>query len=77
MTADVAQSERAQNRVGHGVEQRVGVRMTFRAKVGRDFDAAQNQRTTFRQTMHVVAVTDSYHFVCSFFKIASAKIKSL
>ena len=56
--ADVAESRRAEQGVGDGVQDDVGVTMTDQPARMLDTDAAQNQRPAFRQAMRVV--TDAY-----------------
>ena len=56
---DVAQRQRAQQRVADGVQQHVAVRMRDRAAVERDFYAAKDQPPTLGQPVHVVACADA------------------
>jgi hypothetical protein len=59
MAADVAQRGRAEERVGDGVQQRIGVGMAQQALLVRDGDAAQDQRAAFDQGVAVIALADA------------------
>src|SRR5215211_97157 len=52
--ADIAERRRAENRVGDGVEQHIGVRMPLQSPVVRDLDAAEDQAAPRRKAMSVV-----------------------
>jgi len=54
MPADVAGAGGAQNRVGNGVTDRVGVGMSRETALERDRDASENQRPAFDEPMQVV-----------------------
>ena len=54
MMADVARRNRAEQRVGDGMDQHVGVRVSFQSFGVWNLHAAENQRTAFHQRMHVV-----------------------
>ena len=53
--ADIAQSRGSQQRVGHRVQQRVGVAMPHGRSIAGNIDAAQPQRTAGSQAMRVVS----------------------
>jgi hypothetical protein len=57
--SDVAQGGRAQQGVGHGVQQNVGIAMADKLPVVRHVDAAQSQRSARRGAMRVFANADS------------------
>ena len=59
MLPDVAQRQRAQQRVADGVQQHVAVRMRDHAAVERDFYAAEDQPPALGQPVHVVACADA------------------
>jgi hypothetical protein len=59
VTADVAQAGGAEQRVGDGVRQRVGIRMAQQAVAVRDAHAAEDQRAAFDETVHVPALADA------------------
>lgn len=54
MPTEIAQRERAQDRVADRVEQHVGVRMSVEAAIVGDRHAAQHQRATGDQRMHML-----------------------
>ena len=58
MLADVTQRGRAEECVGDGVEQDVGVRMPVQPPIVRDLDAAEDQATSRRKAVSVVADAD-------------------
>src|SRR5215207_8069585 len=53
--ADVTERRRAEDGVGDGVEQHIGVRMPFQPPIVRDLDAAEDQAAPGRKAMSVVA----------------------
>ena len=55
MAADVAGSNRAQQRVGERVQPRICVGMPFEAKFMRNANAAQPHVIAFREAMHVIS----------------------
>src|SRR5215213_3935692 len=55
MLADVAQRGRSQHRVGDGVKEDVGVGMTIQPSIMRDFHTAEDEATSSRKAMDVVA----------------------
>ena len=57
MVADVGGGDRAQQRVGDGVDEHVGVRMAFESLGMRDLDPAEKERPAFREGMNVVTDT--------------------
>ena len=57
--AEVAQRERAQQRVADRVQQHVGVASGRQAALVRNVDAAQDQRPAGDQRVHVEAVADA------------------
>ncbi len=59
MPADVAQAGRAEQRVGDGVQQRIGVGMAEQAARVRNLHAAQDQLAALHQRVHVVALADA------------------
>src|SRR5687767_13682213 len=61
MRADVAERERAQNRVRYRVSQSVGVGMPDRAEFRFDFYAAQIERSACFQAVNVISEADSEH----------------
>src|SRR6476620_500096 len=73
MDPDVAFAQRAENSVGDGVGQRVGIRMALGTAVRTDVHASQYKRPPFNQSMRVVADADPDHSSC---KSASASSKS-
>ena len=64
MPPDISQPRRAQQGVGNGVEQHVGVGMAVQPLFVVDLHAAQYQVTAFHQPVHVVAMSDP-HLVSS------------
>ena len=56
--ADVAERRRAEDRVGDGVQQHIGVGMPFQPPIVRDLDAAEDQAASRREAMSVVADAD-------------------
>ncbi|MCY1302881.1 hypothetical protein D9M70_525640 [compost metagenome] len=56
MAADVAQRGRAEQRVSHRVQQRVGIGMAQQAAVMRDFHAAKDQLAAGHQRVDVIAL---------------------
>src|SRR4051812_40325218 len=61
MMADVAFADRAEDRVGDGVRENVGVRVAVKAVRMRNLHAAENERAAFRETMDVVADAGEGH----------------
>src|SRR5439155_17685229 len=59
--ADVARANRAQQRICDRVGQDVRVRMSFKPARVRDLHAAENQFSSCRKTMHVVADSAPNH----------------
>ena len=57
--ADVAERERAQQRIRDGVRQHIGVRVAFQAELGWNRNAAQDQRPAGSDAMNVPALPDS------------------
>src|SRR5215475_498950 len=55
MRADVAERGRAEQRVGYRVRQAVTVGMAEQSALVRDFDPAEDQLTTFDQTVDVIS----------------------
>jgi hypothetical protein len=66
MVAEVAQCERAQNRIGERVQQHVRVGMTLQAAPVRNRDAADDERAPFDQCMDVEAVANTNIHLASF-----------
>src|SRR5215207_9466584 len=56
--ADVTERRRAEDRVGDGVEQHIGVRMPCQPPIVRDLDAAEDQAPSRCKAMGVVADSD-------------------
>src|SRR5690606_27778746 len=59
MTADIAQPRPAQDRIGHGVQQHIRVRMAGQAPLIRNAHAANDEGTAFDQDVQVVALADA------------------
>jgi hypothetical protein len=59
MAPDVAQRGSAQQRIGDGVQQHIGVGMAQEAKVVRDAHATDDQLATGHQRVHIPALTDA------------------
>ena len=55
MVADVAGSQGAEQRVGDGVDQHVGVGVSLQAFVVRDLDSAEYEGSALDQSVHDVA----------------------
>ena len=53
--ADVAECQRAEDGIGDGVAQRIGIRVAEQAVAVRDGHAAEDERTVFRELVNVVA----------------------
>ena len=60
LPADVTQTRGAQDRVADGMDQDIGIRMALKPLFVRDFHPAQNQPSSGRKTVAVVAETDSH-----------------
>lgn len=60
MPPDISQPRRAQQGVGNGVEQHIGVGMAVQPLFVVDLHAAQYQVTAFHQPVHVVAMPDPH-----------------
>ena len=54
MFTNVARAERAQNGIGDGVRENIGIGMSFEPALVRNFDAAENEFTAIDQAMRVV-----------------------
>lgn len=78
MAANVAQAGRAQQCVGDGVQQGVGIRMAQQANAVRNLDATQHQPTPRHQGVHIPALTHTQFHDGSFLanNKASASKKS-
>ena len=61
MPADIAQRGRAQQRIGNGVQQYVGVAVAQQPFFMRDIHSAQDKTAAFHQPVRVVAVPDARH----------------
>src|SRR4029434_8479736 len=61
MLADIARSDRAQQRIGNGMRQDVCVRMSLQSARVRNFHAAKDQFSSFSYPVHVVANSASNH----------------
>src|SRR5579883_1407942 len=59
MHADIAQRQRAQNGIRHGVKQNVGIRVPGQSEVAGNLHTCQNQRAPRFDTMRVPALTDA------------------
>jgi hypothetical protein len=59
--ADVLFADGAEHGVGYGVAQHIGIGMTFKPEVVRDFDAAEDERTASREAVDVVAEAGGGH----------------
>ena len=65
MRSDVAQRERAQDRVDDRVEQHIGIGVTVEPALERDGHAAQHEAPPGSERMHVEAVADAdRHVMC-------------
>src|SRR5580698_5004867 len=53
MHADITQRRRAQNRVGDGMRQHIGIRVPVEAKLARNENAAQDERSFGRGAMNI------------------------
>ena len=53
MPAQIALAERTEDRVGHGVEQRVAVGVAARPRGVRELDSRENAGAPFDQAVHV------------------------
>ena len=62
MRADVAQSRRSQESVAHGVRQRVAIGVADRPFMKWEFDAAENQFSSFGKAMQVVSDPRAGHW---------------
>ena len=60
MHAEVAQRERAKQRIGDRVQQHVGVRVSGETAVVRNGHAADDERTSGGERMHVEACADAH-----------------
>ena len=59
MPADVAQARGAEQRVGNGVQQRIGVGMAEQPTRVRNVHAAEDQLAALHQRVYVVALADA------------------
>ena len=60
MLADIAEGGRAEQRVGHGVQQHVGVRMAEQAFLIRDVHPAQDQAAALHQAVDVISMSKTH-----------------
>src|SRR5204863_5960197 len=63
MRAQIAERQRAENRVAHRVQQYVGVRMAVEAAVPGNRDAAEDELAPHDERMHVEPVSDAHAHV--------------
>ncbi|MOA29028.1 hypothetical protein D3C78_1500150 [compost metagenome] len=71
MPPDIAQPRGAQQRVGNGVQQHIGIGMAHQTMRVRDRDTADDQRPAFNQGMHVKALPNAKRNAHSHFSISS------
>jgi hypothetical protein len=62
MLADIAQSHGAEDGVGDGVEQDVGIRMTEEPFLPGNIYSADDQFASFHEAMNIIPVTYSHTF---------------
>src|SRR5205085_11457430 len=74
--ADVAGAARAQDRVGQGVQNGVGVGVPGQAAAIADANAAEDQRTRVVERMDVNSLPDANHSLLHSSKCASANARS-
>ena len=55
MVADVARRQRAEQRIGDGVDEHVGVGVSLQTFRMRDLYATEHERSAFDKSVHVVA----------------------
>ncbi len=67
MAADIAQTCRTEQRVGNGVQQRIGIGVSEQPFFKWDFNSAKYQLSAFGQLVDIVALsdTDVRHRLCS------------
>jgi hypothetical protein len=63
MNSDIAFAQRAENRVGNCVRERVCIGMTFGATVGSDPHAAEYKLTPLDQPVRISPNSDPYHLL--------------
>ena len=74
MTADVAETCSAEQRIADGMEQDIGVGVAEQTFFMGDLDAAHHELSAFNQAVDIVTVAYSHgHFL---FRISSARIRS-
>ena len=61
MMPDIAFADRAEQRIGNGMAEDVGIGMSLQSAVVRNLDAAENQFAALRQPMRVVTNAAANH----------------
>lgn len=72
MLTDIAERRSAEEGVHNGVKQNIRVGMAVQAQSVRNPHAAEDQIPTFREAMHIIAVSDPHCFVLAFSRASAA-----
>ncbi len=74
MRAEIAERQRAEDRVDDRVEQHIGIGVTRQPAVVRNRDPADHKRATFDQCVHIETIADAViHFCIARIAVASAR----